>query len=228
MSATNSSRLKLRLESDDELVDQFATNWPILDKFAGGLLVAPGTTPPDSELYDGCLVREGANGKSWLAVRNPLSGTYSKSWLTYPWQCAAYANVLVGSSQPDGFVVYGLSTVDPLRCTNADSSALVGGQLIPPIPGIYQAQLHTRWSYADGADGIYKSGAISLNGNVGVRAWNCDIRRKNNNVVTNFCAQIFTFSPSEAPYPVGVLLAQNSGGNRDVDIDLTLTLLSPK
>jgi hypothetical protein len=223
MSTSQSPRLKLRRESDSELIDQFATNWPILDKFAGGIVTAPGVTPPDSELFHGCIVREG-NGKSWIAVKNPISGVYTKQWLTYEWSCSATASVSVGSSGPNGFNLIPLTAIDPARCVNSDISALSGGQIMCPINGIYQAQIHTRWPFPDHGE-WYKSAAIMLNNVSATQNWNCDIRRKNESIVTNNTAQIF--QATATPYPVGALIAMLCDGARDVEIDMTLTLLSP-
>jgi hypothetical protein len=139
----------LTIESDDELIDQQAVNWPILDSYASGIMTAAGTTPPDSFLYDGCIVTESANGKSWLAYKNPLTGAYSKQWLQYPWSCATYGTFTVGSGTPAGFTSYGLSQVDGWRCVNSSLADIVGGMIIPPIAGIYQAQLKTRWVFGD-------------------------------------------------------------------------------
>jgi hypothetical protein len=227
MSIITTPRLRLRKESDNEVIDQFATNWPIIDKFAGGLSTTPGVTPPDSELYDGAIVREGANGKAWIAVRNPISLTYSKQWLMYPWHCAASGTVNVSTGSLVGINHYNLSTVDVARSVNADSSALSGGKIILPVEGIYQAQLEARWPFGDTGPNISFSAGISLNNDTGVWNWNNDIRYRNNNVVTCLCSQMFTASIAALPFPVGCVFAQDSGGLREVQFTLDVTLISP-
>lgn len=226
MSAINTPRLALRKESDNETIDQFAPNWPILDKFAGGLLVAPGVTPADSELFDGCIVSEGANGKSWIAIKNPSTGAFTKKWLTYPWICCAYnSNIPVGSAANPGVLTqYGLGALDTPRCVNAGAEALSGGNIIPPIPGIYQAQFHTRWETNDTAD-VFKSAGLMLN-NTNIQAWSSDIRHRNNSLVTNAGSLLFAVKGT-TPYPVGIMLAQNTGGVRNCTYVVDVTLLSP-
>ena len=137
MSRIETSRLKLSVESDDELIDQFEYNWPILDKYAGGLLVNDGVTPPDNELYEGCVVQEVTSGKMWMAMKDPNTGAFVKSWLIYPWSIAVNTGgVSIPVAAPGA--TRGFTTLMTADCINSSAADLNGsGHVKIPIDGIY-------------------------------------------------------------------------------------------
>jgi hypothetical protein len=128
-------RLKLRKESDDELIDQFEYNWPILDLYADSLQVADGVTPADSDLYEGCLVAERTSGKLWMAVANPASPPqWLKSYISYPWGISVERVV---NPFTVGLTDQTFSTILPDNQVNSSAADLVGGKVKIPINGIY-------------------------------------------------------------------------------------------
>lgn len=149
-------RLKLRKESDDELIDQFEQNWPILDLYANSLLVADGVTPPDDQLYDGCLVCERTSGKLWMAVANPAGPPlWLKSYISYPWGIGVERVV---SPLTVALTDQGFTTVLSDNQVNSSAADLVGGKLKIPINGIYSVH--------------YRLGLPTL----GARTFNCYLR----------------------------------------------------
>jgi hypothetical protein len=219
---TQTPRIRLSKESDDEKVDQFADNWSILDSRAGELIVADGTTPADSALFDGQVVREATTGISWIAMKKP-DGTFTKKYLTYPWQACANTTASIGSTTPGSYTHFGLDNWVSSFQVNSDSTALSGSQIQLPIAGLYTITLHARWPDPDSSDS-YRSAAIRLN-NFAIANWNEDIQHTNTNVVDNVCTQeYFAREPLEF---IGVLLWQNSGGPKDCSFTLTVELVTP-
>jgi hypothetical protein len=134
MSLSKTPRILLTKESDDELIDPFAVNWPILDTFAGGVWVANGSTPVG--VYDGMIVNEATSGISWIADLS--SGSLVKQWLTYPWLASATkAAWAQGSSYGTGIPVP-LDTPEGNGVTSYNwDKVLVNNQIKLPIAGIY-------------------------------------------------------------------------------------------
>jgi hypothetical protein len=128
--------MKLITESDDELIDQFEYNWPILDYYADSIIVNNGVTPPDSELYDGCLVAERTSGKLWMASRNLATGLFDKSWIVYPWTIESSKTFATNGSNN---VLQGFPTLEAANCVNAGAADIEAGTsyIIIPIAGIY-------------------------------------------------------------------------------------------
>lgn len=226
---TFTDKLKLLKESDDELIDQFAYNWPILDSIAGGLLVANGVTPPDAQLFDGCIVREATSGKVWIARKNPISGAYTKSWLSYPWMCCANSASL---SIPSGttYTSYAVGTFNAARSFNSSAADISGNQIYIPIDGIYEIQANATWTDADATDSM-KAGMIRINGNNTRPEWNEDVQHctggqglQNNMTETIYMLGV---GSTGGPHYVGICVWQNSGVTRTVVLTLTVTMVTP-
>jgi hypothetical protein len=128
-------RMKLIKESDDELIDQFEYNWPILDKYSDSQMVNDGATPVDSDLYEGCLVAERTSGKLWMAVvnPNPAPPVYVKSWISYPWSIGATKVEPWNNANTE----QGFTGIIADGQVNSSAADLVGGKINIPINGIY-------------------------------------------------------------------------------------------
>jgi hypothetical protein len=185
MSKSLTPRLKLTKESDDEYIDPYAYNWPILDKYAGGLLVADGTTPTDADLYHGCLVSELTSGKQWIAYRDINTGTFTKKWLVYPW----FAEV----GTPSIGVPVGAFTTNPFGYTNfwrgynSSAADLVGTKLKMPIDAVYELHYSARGS-ANATDAV-TSCYLSVNDDADY-PWTETEERYNANYTVNCCQQM--------------------------------------
>jgi hypothetical protein len=228
MTKTYSSKMKLLSESDDELIDQFAYNWPILDTFAGGMIVADGTTPPDSELYHGALVREQTTGISWLAYRDPVSGTFTKKWLTYPWQAFGFTETVIGASHPHTFTATPVSHAPSYNSSvNSSAADFPGGRIQPPIPGIYKAVLNTRWLDSS-SDEYFQSAAFLIDENMGWIFNNMDTKRMDANIGTNHVTQVYKAPVAPTGNAVLAGISQNSGNPAmRVRLYMSLTLVTP-
>jgi len=192
MSKILTPKLKLTKESDDELIDPFAPNWPILDKYAGGLLVADGTTPPDSDLYDGCLVSEATSGKQWIARYNISTGVYDHIWLVYPWIAeVGTANVQVATG---AFNSVSFGYLNFWRGVNSDASCLVGTKLKVPIDANYEVHYSARGS-ANATDAVL-SAYISINDGTDY-AWNETEERYNANYCVNAMTQMMNLKAGD-------------------------------
>jgi len=185
MSKVLTPKLKLTKESDDETIDPFAPNWPILDKYAGGLLVANGTVPPDSDLYDGCLVSELTSGKQWIARLN-TGGTYDHIWLVYPWFAEVGTPSLSVASVPFTNTAYGFTNL--WNGVNTDAAtALVGTFLVVPIDAIYELVYSVRGSNPNSNDAPL-SAHISVNSDQNY-LWSETLEKYNLNYTVN-CTQL--------------------------------------
>jgi hypothetical protein len=223
MTSTKTPRLDLTKESDDEYIDQYPNNWPILDWRAGELVIADGTTPADSALFDGLVVREATNGKSWIATKQP-NGTYTKKWLTYPWQVCGSNSVAVGTAAPGTYTTYGLPTFNAPFAVNSSAADINGSQqIVLPIPGIYSLHLSARWTDADTSDS-QRWAHIRINNNNTRSLWNEDGQHTNGNVVDCICTQQLTITQS---LPIDVRLWQNSGSTKNVVLNLIAELVCP-
>jgi len=225
MTATKTPRLDLTKESDDEYIDQYPNNWPILDWRAGELVVADGTTPADNQLFDGLVVREATTGKSWIATKQP-NGTYTKTWLTYPWQASAYtAAQAVGTATAGTYTTYGFASYDAAKAINSTSADLNGtGQIVLPIPGIYALYLQVRWTDPDASDS-QRWAQIRINNNNTRPEWNEDGQHTNSNVVANIVTQELSITQA---LPIDCRLWQNSGSTKNCAITFIAELVSPK
>ena len=163
MTITKTPRLGLTLESDDELIDPFAINWPILDSFAGSKTVSNGSTPPDSQLYDGMIVSESSSGKVWIARRNSLTGVFTKSWLIYPWIIESYNSTYTNVLTSPGTGRYHLpvDTINNPGSMNASSADIVAGHIVTPVDGLYEITYDAQWNNANNAG--QKSVFVSIN-----------------------------------------------------------------
>lgn len=155
MTRTNTDRLKLFIESDDEQVDQFEYNWPILDKYADSLLVDDGVTPPDSDLYEGCLVAEKTSGKLWMAMKDPATGNFAKSWISYPFNTVGYYS---GPFDPISTQKVFSSDQVAQRVNSTFAADYSGGKIKVPINGIYY------WWVVSGVAGTVSPARISVQG----------------------------------------------------------------
>lgn len=173
-------RLKLTKESDDEYIDPFPLNWPILDTYAGGLLVADGVTPADVNLYNGCLVVEQTSGKQWIAKQDPNTGTFTKKWLVFPWFAeVGTASQAVGSSFSNP-VEYLFTTF--FNGINSSAASLVSNRLQVPIDAVYELHYAVRGTPPNGTDAVM-SAYISVNQDNNYIYSNTE--EKNNNALTN-------------------------------------------
>ena len=154
-------RLKLITETDDELIDPFAQNWPILDTFAGNKVVADGVTPPNNELFDGCIVSEQTSGKVWIARLDPLTGTFTKHWAIYPWQIAISKQFFC-VKEAGAFKPIPMDFLEGGQCINSSMADVVAGRVVTPIKGIYDVIGHGQWQYTP-ADFGARSMLISFN-----------------------------------------------------------------
>ena len=160
MSITRSSRLKLYLESDEEIMDSFPLNWPIVDSAAGATAIADGSTPAATSVYNGQLFRESGTDKVWMALKDPNTGTYTKKWLIYPWKIQAIGSISAANSGTHS--AYAFTTVEPTQCYNAGVGDINGsGRIVVPIDGIYD--IHLSASFQANATG-FRSLYISYNG----------------------------------------------------------------
>lgn len=141
MTVTKSPRMKLTVESDDEYIDPFAANWPILDSYAGALLVANGVTPDPATLFDGSVVAEATTGIMWMADFS--TGSLVKQYLTYPFIAsgsainssfasgAAYNPVPLNATAPNGF------TPNTSSLNWDGDLATTAGRIKVPISAVY-------------------------------------------------------------------------------------------
>lgn len=155
MARSSTDRLKLFIESDDELIDQFEYNWPILDKYSDSLLVDDGVTPPDSDLYEGCLVAEKTSGKLWMAVKDPSTGLFVKSWVSYPFNAVGYYN---GPFDPIGGEKVFTGDIAAQRVNSTFATDFSGGKMKVPVNGIYH------WWMLSEVAGTVANARISLQG----------------------------------------------------------------
>jgi len=175
-------RLKLTKESDDEYIDPFPLNWPILDTYAGGLLVADGVTPADVNLYDGCLVTEQTSGKQWIAKQDPSTGAFTKSWLIFPWYAEVGTPSLSVVSVPFTNTAYGFTTF--WNGVNTDAAtALVATFLVVPIDAIYELVYSVRGSNPNSNDAPL-SAHISVNSDQNY-LWSETLEKYNLNYTVN-------------------------------------------
>lgn len=135
-----SPKLKIITESDDELIDQFEYNWPQLDKYAHPVPVATGVMPPDSDLFDGCILSEtpANNNRVWMARKND-AGVYQKSWIAYEWAIGVQSNGIsvIGSTGDRGWDA-GLIPGSK-DCANSSAADLdpATKKIITPMTGLY-------------------------------------------------------------------------------------------
>lgn len=143
MTRTPSPRMRLIVESPDELIDQWGYNWPLLDNFAGVKLVAAGVMPPTSELWDGTIVAEKSTGIIWMAHLKPDTGTYERKYLVYPWSAAcsnASFTIATGVSLKD----VPLTAHDSTREQNFNGPT--GNKIIAPVEGVYSVDGTISWT----------------------------------------------------------------------------------
>lgn len=145
---SNTPRLGLYKPNEvGETVDvktQINNNYDQIDRVAGCLLVANGYTPPNTDLFDGCIVREKTSGKVWMAQKN-VTGGFDQLWLSYPWFAVANFNVPTVPSDLTPRRI-GLASISASESWNAPASTLVGtGNLQIPVKGLYQVTVHCNW-----------------------------------------------------------------------------------
>lgn len=153
MTRTTTPRLKLIEESDDEYIDQFEYNWPILDKYADSLFVNDGVTPPDSDLYEGCLVAEKTSGKLWMAVKDPTTGNFIKSWVSYPFNVVGFYS---GAFDPSGAEKVFTQDIVAQRVNSSFATDFSGGRIKVPVDGIYH------WWIVSGCAGTVSNARLSM------------------------------------------------------------------
>jgi len=221
MSKSLTPRLLLTKESDDEIIDPFSYNWPILDKYAGGLLVADGVTPPDSDLYDGCLVMEQTSGKQWIASKDPNTGVYTKKWLIFPWfaECGTSSQA-VGSN---AFVntAYGFTSFyNGVNATAAN--ALVGTFLVVPIDAVYECHYSVRGSNPNANDAVL-SAHISVNSDQNYVPSET-LEKTNGNYTVNTCQRMMKLKAGDK---LCMNIWQSYGAIMTVSIVLSVSLVCP-
>lgn len=146
---TYTQYLKLLKESDDELIDQFAVNWPILETAAGPTPVGAGVIPPDSELYHGKMIYEPSTGKYWVAYKNPTSAGFVQKWLAYPWMANAFRNAqsLINSTANTTIVTNATTASQNVNWTPVHP-------IVTPVDGIYSVDYQATFNMASGTAGI--------------------------------------------------------------------------
>jgi len=72
-------------------VEVLNANFDILDKVAGGYVVNDGITPPDTDLFPGCVVIEKNSGWTWIAISNGVGG-YKKKMIYFPMEGGLYTD----------------------------------------------------------------------------------------------------------------------------------------
>lgn len=219
MSRQFTPRLKLISESDDEIVDSFPYNWPLLDAAAGATVIADGATPANSSVFHGQLFRETTTGKSWIAKVNSLDGTYVKEWLTFPWECKAWisnGNITSGTADFECPMTTGRITAHCVNSTDADLDA--AKRIILPITGIYNVDALARWQ----SNG---SGARSVA--LGYNAAKDNISNIVQNPGDSQCVWVADTLRLFAGQTVSPFIWQNSGITLTVNVWLTIQLVSP-
>jgi hypothetical protein len=218
-------RIHLIKESDDEIIDPFAYNWPLVDAAVGAKMVAAGVTPPNSELFDGCIVSEATTGKSWIA-RADGAGGYTKKWLTYPWQLYGIATAvpIANSFSPS---LYASLVYSAGQSINASAADVVSGQLVLPVDGIYELDLSVRWAAAS-STGSDRSAAISINSDISAAE-----RSKSESMIPNSATNVSTittcstFRPLAAGTTVATSQWQSIGVTLNADYSLRAALVIP-
>lgn len=143
MTRNPSPRMRLIVESSDELIDQWGYNWPLLDDFAGVQLVGAGVMPPTSELWDGAIVAEKSTGIIWMAHLNANTGSYERKYLVYPWAAACSSgsfNIATGVTYKD----VPLTAHDSTREQNFNGPT--GNKIIVPVDGVYSVDGCISWA----------------------------------------------------------------------------------
>lgn len=220
MSREYTPRLKLISESDDEIVDSFPYNWPLLDSAVGATVIADGATPANNAVYHGQIFRETTTGKSWMAKVDPLTGSYTKSWLTYPWQCqAVLTGHVMGTSTTHVEHVFNNGLV-AAQCINAGAESLnASKRIVVPIDGIYTIDILARWF--NNSTG-FRAVAIAHDGSG-------DVGRTE---VAHHAGDLEVCWASDcmklvANTQISMTMWQNSGGNLQVDVWGTVQMVSP-
>lgn len=216
MTRTTTPRLKLIEESDNEYIDQFEYNWPILDKYADSLSVADGVTPPDSDLYEGCFVSEQTSGKLWMAVKDPATGSFIKSWISYPFNTVGY---YTGAFDPIGAEKVFTQDIAAQRVNSSFATDYSGGKIKIPINGIYY------WWWVSGVAGTVSNARVSVQGWInGVFLVDFTHSGQNGNNTE------YTYSDTRY-FKAGDLLSwawwRNSGSVSAATMYMGLTLISP-
>lgn len=222
MTITKSSRMALTVESDNELVDPFPDNWPILDNYAGALIVPNGTTPDPATLFDGSVIAEQTSGIMWMADFS--GGVLAKRYLMYPFIAnASKASVSVPNG-PNANQPFALDDPAPNTFTNAvcinwdEDLATTAGRIKAPVDGIYAITGEFTGSHSTaGSRGLYLmiNGAeivqvIDLALGAGATAFQASIIRK-----------------LVAGDLVGISFWQNSGTAGNFGFNLCVTMVSP-
>lgn len=216
MARTYTDRLKLIVESDDEVVDQFEYNWPILDTYADSLWVDDGVTPPDSQLYEGCLVAEKTSGKLWMAHKDLSTGNFKKSWLAYPFQVVGN---YYGAFDPIGTEKVFTQDIPAQRVNSSFATDFSGGKIKVPIDGIYF------WWWVSGPAGTVTPTRISIQGwvNGGASVDSTHNGKDGNNTANCYCDTRY--------FKAGDLLSwatwRSGGSISAVSMVMGLTLISP-
>jgi len=225
MSKDLTPRLGLIKESDDEVIDPFAYNWPVIDTAVGARMVTGGTIPPTPETYDGLIVSESTTGKSWIA-RADGSGGYTRKWLHYPYQLFAQ-NTAVPIGSGAASVLQGGLVYQAGQSINASAADVVNGALVAPLDGIYEINLSVRWAVnANGA--AYRSAAIAYNSVITV----AEIIKNEANTPTSLTGNstvstVSQFKKLVAGTTVCPALWQNTGGVLNADYYIRMMLVTP-
>lgn len=220
MSTDYTKNIKLAKESDDEIIDPFAYNWPLLDKTAGALVVADGAIPTDDHLSDGCILVEQPSGRERI-FRKLLTGTYTFEWLHYPWQISAYKYGNAVLHAPQASVEYGFSAVNTADGINSSLSDLnASGFIKAPIKGIYSINAQGRW--ASSASGVY-SMFISINSFDDWPPSNIQQENQGSFVLCNTTL----YQKLNAGDTISIKEWQSSGVTKNVDNLCVVTLISP-
>lgn len=221
MTKIQTPRLKLTKESDDEYIDPFPLNWPILDTYAGGLLVADGVTPADVNLYDGCIVTEQTSGKQWIAKQDPSTGVFTKSWLIYPWYAEVGTPSQAVGSVPFTNTPYGFTNF--WNGVNTDAATcLVGTYLVVPIAAIYELNYSVRGNNPTNNDAVL-SAHISLNSDQNYM-WSETLEKWNGNYTVNSCQRMMRLSAGDK---LNMNIWQSYGAPMAVSIVLQVGLVCP-
>lgn len=149
--STLTTRLGLIKPTDPEPIDVLTldANFDALDAAVGVILVNAGVTPPNSQLFDGAVVKEKGTGIVWVAQKNG-GGGYDKAYINYPsWFNAQSASQAVGSGATVNF------TQVFVRGDNTSAADISGGYFVIPVTGLWSCAQRCLVTNNTGAGGTY-------------------------------------------------------------------------
>ena len=202
--STNTARLGLikPAGADPQDVSQLNGNFDTLDKMAGFIMVNDGVTPPNTDLFDGAVVKEKTSGKVWVAQWNGTSYDKKYPYYTYMGSFKRTSGIPAVVSDTNFRNVAAFATYN--GGVNSSASDMAAFNWKCPVGGWYGCAITAVWpSNASGYRGL-RFGAdtdmtsmvqgVSLSG-IGTVQQHISIQE---------------FAKNDAP---GVYVWQNSGGN---------------